>query len=112
MMREQRRAYQREGRRSARKGDPLHQAGCMLYWAEGTKDRNVVKLVNSDVSLVKLFHRFLVTCFDPRPTDFALSLHVYMGNGLSLAEMERHWLEGLGLPRSCLRKHSIDAWVG
>jgi hypothetical protein len=109
MKREQRRAYQREGRRRARQGDPLHQAGCMLYWAEGTKDRNVLKLSNSDVRLVRVFHRFLVTCFDLRPTDFALSLHVYTGNGLSLAEVERHWLDALGLPQSCLRKHSVDA---
>jgi len=70
MKREERRAYQREGRRRAKQGDPLHEAGCMLYWAEGTKDRNVLKLANSDVNLVRFFHRFLVTCFDLSPIDF------------------------------------------
>src|SRR3954451_2996288 len=34
--------YQAEGRARARKGEALHQAGCMLYWAEGSKDRNSV----------------------------------------------------------------------
>jgi hypothetical protein len=108
MKREERRASQREGRRRAKERDPLHQAGCMLYWAEGTKDRNVLKLANSDVNLVRFFHRFLVTCFDLGPADFAVSLHVYSGNGLSITDIERHWLSALGLPRSCLRKHSVD----
>jgi hypothetical protein len=39
---------------------------------------------------------------------FALSLHVYLGNGLSLAQIENHWLSALDLPRSCLRKHAIN----
>src|SRR5688572_16264062 len=37
--REVRRVCQREGRSTARRGDPLHRAGCMLYWAEGAKGR-------------------------------------------------------------------------
>ncbi len=37
-------AWQEEGRSRARAGDPLHLAGCMLYWAEGTKGRNAIKL--------------------------------------------------------------------
>src|SRR5688572_27276432 len=32
--RERRRTCQEEGRAAARDGDMLHQAGCMLYWAE------------------------------------------------------------------------------
>jgi uncharacterized protein YjcR len=28
---------QMHGRALARRGDPLHQAGCMLYWAEGAR---------------------------------------------------------------------------
>ena len=37
-----------------------------------------------------------------------MTLHVYLGNGLSVAEIETHWLDALGLPRSCLRAHAID----
>lgn len=107
--RDKRRMYQREGRLRARKGDPLHEAGCMLYWAEGTKTRNTLKLVNSDVNLVRFFRRFLHECFDLGPADFAISLHLYTGNGLSLNEVERYWLDALELPRSSLRKHSINA---
>jgi hypothetical protein len=33
---------------------------------------------------------------------------VYLGNGLSIAQIEDYWLAALDLPRSCLCKHSID----
>ncbi|MGZ4278739.1 MAG: helix-turn-helix domain-containing protein [Solirubrobacteraceae bacterium] len=36
------------GREMARRPTRLHLAGCMLYWAEGSKDRNSVRLTNSD----------------------------------------------------------------
>jgi len=33
---------------------------------------------------------------------------VYLGNGRSIREIEDYWIQRLGLPRSCLRKHSIN----
>ena len=80
----------------------------MLYWAEGTKNRNRARLVNSEVSLVVFFARFLRECLDVRPESLTFALHVYLGNGLELGEIEDHWLSALELPRSCLRKHSIN----
>ncbi len=106
--RERRRKYQREGRLAAQRANALHQAGCMLYWAEGTKNRNSVGLTNSDLHLMRFFLRFLTTCFDVKTESFSVSLHVYLGNGLSLREIEDHWLDALELPRTCLRKHSIN----
>lgn len=44
---------QRHGRKAARATDPLHVAGCMLYWAEGSKSRNSVQFVNSDPDMVR-----------------------------------------------------------
>jgi hypothetical protein len=101
-------ACQRAGRLKAREGDRLHLAGCLLYWAEGTKTRNTVELANSDIHLIRLFLRFLGGCFEIGPRQLAFSLHVYTGNGLSIEEIEARWLIQLALPRSCLRKHSID----
>ncbi len=80
----------------------------MLYWAEGAKSRNTVKLVNSDVHLLRFFVRFLRACFGLSSQDFRLHLNVYLNNGLSIEEIERHWLQALELPRSCLRKHIVD----
>lgn len=100
--------FQEEGRLRARLGEPLHQAGCMLYWAEGTKGRNSARLVNSDPHMVRFFVCFTRTCFDVAPHRFRVSLNVYLNNGLSIEEIERHWLGLLDLPRSCLRKHALD----
>jgi hypothetical protein len=103
-----RRTYQEEGRRRARQGDPLHQAGCMLYWAEGTKNRNTACVTNSDVHLIRFFRRFLAESFGLGADDLEVRLHVYMGNGLTLREIEQFWLDALDLPRSLLRKHAIN----
>jgi hypothetical protein len=106
--RERRRAWQEDGRRRARRGEPLHQVGCMLYWAEGAKHRNRLVFSNSDRAMVVYFCRFLRECFDLGPDDFTMRLNVYLNNGLTLREIEDHWLWALELPRSCLRKHSLN----
>ena len=80
----------------------------MLYWAEGAKNKNSVRLCNSDIALVSFFRRFVTQSFGVSPDRFSFSLHVYTGNGLTVPEIESHWLERLELPRSTLRKHSIN----
>src|SRR3954469_1755577 len=56
--REARLAAQERGRKLARAGDPLHCAGCMLFWAEGSKRRNHVTFTNADSEMVRYFLRF------------------------------------------------------
>jgi transcriptional regulator with XRE-family HTH domain len=108
MCRERRRAWQEEGRVSARAGDPLHRAGCMLFWAEGTKSQSNVIVTNSDVSLLQHVRRFLVECYDVDPVRFAFTCNVFLGNGLELGEIERRWLDALELPRSTLRPSIVN----
>ncbi len=101
--------HQYGGRQRARAGnDPLHIAGCMLYWAEGAKSRNTVRFANSDPNMMRLFARFLRSFFDVTPEQMSVRLNVYTNNGLSLEEIEDHWLEILELPRTVLRKHSLN----
>jgi hypothetical protein len=95
------------GRMIARIDDPLHQAGCMLYWAEGSKSRNTLAFVNSDVDMVRFFLRFL-RLLDVPDERINLSVNVHLGNGLTLAEVEAWWLEQLELPRSSLRKATVN----
>jgi hypothetical protein len=99
---------QREGRERAAERDPLHVAGCMLYWAEGAKSRNQLRLVNSDVELVRFFVRFLKESMGVLPEDFNMRLNVYTNNGRSIDEIESYWLDALELPRTCLRKHTLN----
>jgi hypothetical protein len=70
--RSKRQLYQLEGRLLARRGHTEHIAGCMLYWAEGSKSRNAVKFVNSDPEMVRLFVDFLRRHFDVTDTSFRL----------------------------------------
>jgi hypothetical protein len=106
--REKRAAYQEEGRRRAREGDRLHQAGCMLYWAEGAKARNTLKFVNSDGQMVWFFRRFLTEALGVPLDKIAMTLNVYTTNGLAIEEIERYWLELLELPPSAVRKHTLN----
>lgn len=106
--RSRRSEYQEQGRQTARAGNPMHLAGCMLYWAEGAKARNALKLTNSDPNLVRFYRQFLDDCFQVPDKKFRVELHVYLGNGLSIDQIESHWMSTLSLPRSCARKHYVN----
>jgi predicted transcriptional regulator len=106
--REARLEAQELGRMIARIDEPLHWAGCMLFWAEGSKNRNNVIFTNSDVGMMRFFLRFLRECYDVHDENVRLSINCFLGNGKSLAEIEAWWLERLELPPSCLRKATIN----
>jgi hypothetical protein len=106
--RERRRAAQEHGRALAREAPPLHQAGCMLFWAEGSRKRNGVYFTNADVAMHRYFLRFLRECYAVRDEDLALTISCYLGNGLSVEEVEAWWSEQLELPRSRLRRTIVD----
>jgi hypothetical protein len=97
--------YQVEGRARAQEGDPLHMAGCLLYWAEGRKSRNTLTFANSDVNMVRFFAGFLRESLGVQSEEITLRLNVYTGNGLSVPEIEDHWLDALSLTRTALRGH-------
>jgi hypothetical protein len=102
--RERRLRYQAEGRARAAVGDTLHQAGCMLYWAEGAKDRNSVVFGNSDPHMMAFFVGFLRSCFEVDETDLTVRVNAYTGNGRTIEEIQQFWLTRLNLPGECLRK--------
>jgi hypothetical protein len=106
--RNRRRAFQEEGRAAARLRDPLHRGGCMLYWAEGAKSRNRITFCNSDPEMIRYFAAFLRCSLTVAEDRFSLRLNVYLGNGLTIGQVEAHWLKLLDLPRSTLRKHAIN----
>jgi hypothetical protein len=83
-------------------------AGCMLYWAEGSKARNVLTFANSDRNMLRFFSRFLRKSLGVAAEDYRVRLNVYTNNGLSLRAIEDYWLEALQAPRSCLRGHSLN----
>jgi Homeodomain-like domain-containing protein len=106
--RRRRAAFQSDGRARARAHDPLHMAGCMLYWAEGAKSRNVLKFASSDAGMVRFFCHFLRRSLGVTSDRLCIRLNVYTGNGLTLEEIETYWLGLLALPRSALRGHTVN----
>jgi hypothetical protein len=106
--RETRRQSQADGRAAARQGNPLHLAGCMLYWAEGSKGRNCLELSNSDPYMLVLFRRFLTDALAIESDEIVMSINVYTTNGLSIEKIEAYWLDLLDLPKSSARKHTVN----
>jgi hypothetical protein len=100
-----RRVCQEEGRQTARQEDPLHRAGCMLYWAEGAKSRHTIQFTNSDPHMLVLFNRFLTDALRIKREDIVFTINVYTNNGMCLDEIERYWLELLDVPAANARKH-------
>jgi hypothetical protein len=82
----------------------------MLYWAEGSKDRNTVRLTDSDADLLALFVRFLTECCAVSPERIRLSVNCRLNNGLELAEIETWWLKRLAVPIGSLRQPRLE-WV-
>lgn len=103
-----RRGYQEEGRRLARTLDGTYAAGCMLYWAEGSKGRNSVQLVNADPEVVVFFAAFLRTHFHVGDEQMSVSCNLFADHAERQREIEDFWLARLQLPRSCLRKSMVN----
>ena len=92
------------GRALARRGELLHAAGCMLYWAEGSRSRNRVQFVNSDPAMVAFFLRFLRSFFRVPNAKVSVTCNLFADHEERQREIEDFWLDSLGLPRTCLRK--------
>jgi hypothetical protein len=108
--RARRRGYQLEGRMRARIDDPLHLAGCMLYWAEGDKGRQGVRIANSDPEVLRLFVRFLRECYGVEEHRLSVTCNLFADHLQRQQEIENFWLETLGLPRRCLRRSIVNVY--
>jgi transcriptional regulator with XRE-family HTH domain len=103
-----RREAQEAGRRWAREGDSLYIAGCMLYWAEGSRNRNRVVFTNSDPEMVKIFVTFLRRAFGLCPDRVRLTCNLFADHEARQHEIEEFWLHTAGLPRASLCKSTVN----
>lgn len=99
-----REGYQEEGRKKAREGDPLHLAGCMLYWAEGTKDRNECRFTNSDPDMMVTYIQFLRKSLCVTNHQMQIVIRTYLDNGLTSGDIEQYWLDLLQLNPECVQQ--------
>lgn len=57
--------------------EDLKTAGIMLYWGEGAKTENVVKFVNSDPEMIRIFLLFLRQVCGVREERLKALIHIY-----------------------------------
>lgn len=105
-----RRAAQAEGRAAALLGDPMHVAGCMLFWAEGSRHRNAVHFTNSDPAMVAFFARFIRRYFAPPEERMRVWCNLHADHGERQLEVENFWLRTVELPRACLIKSTVNVY--
>ena len=102
--------HQARGRAQARRSEPAHAAGCMLYWAEGSKSRNSVQFVNSDREMVRYFVDFLRAYYGVPDERFRIACNLFADHLERQREIEQFWLDTLCLPQSCLRKSTVNVY--
>lgn len=102
---------QAEGRIFAVAGDAFHAAGCMLYWAEGSKKRNSAQMSNSDPEVLRFFAEFLRRYFGVEDEKFRVTCNLFADHVDRQHEVETFWLDTLDLPRSpCLTKSIVNVY--
>jgi hypothetical protein len=99
LRREARMMAQEDGRMRAQQGDRFFMAGCMLYWAEGSKDRNHVESTNSDPEMVRFFVRFLKTYWNLRQEDIRITCNLFADHVDQQRDIKQYWLDIAALPR-------------
>lgn len=108
--RTRRRQAQDDGRCLARREDAFHAAGCMLYWAEGGKSRNQVRMTNSDPEVLKFFVRFLRTYFDVADEQIRITCNLFADHLDRQVAIEQFWLDWLDLPRASLCTSIVNVY--
>ena len=98
----------KEGREKAKLLDPLHLAGCMLYWCEGAKaksSRHTLSLVNSDPEMIKVYMRFLRESLNVPNEEIFLKLTIY--DDIDESEAIEFWSKVCNLHKSSFKKTQI-----
>ncbi len=82
----------------------------MLFWAEGSRNRNVVVFTNSDPEMVAFFLQFLRVCFSVSDQSVRVTCNLFADHEQCQEEIEQFWLDRLQLPRECLRKSTVNTY--
>jgi len=102
--------WQVEGRLAAVQGDPMHAAGCMLFWAEGSKSRNIAQLANADPEVIRFFMSFLRQYFEVPDEKLRVACFLFVDHLEKQREIEDFWLDVVGVPRTCLTKTMVNRY--
>jgi len=85
-------------------------AGCMLFWAEGSRSRNSVYFTNSDPAMVRFFLDFLVEVLDVQRDSIRIDVNLFADHRTRQRRIEDFWLTHLDLPRRCMRASTVNVY--
>ncbi len=102
-----RKQYQEEGKIQAKKGELLHCMGCMLHWAEGAKNKNVVSFTNSDVHMLKLFVSFLKKYYNVSSEQISLNINCFLNKEADIENNVKYWIQELDIHGCKINQHTI-----
>ena len=88
----------------------MHMAGCMLYWAEGSRDRNRIRFTNSDPEMVRFFATFLKTYFGVREEDIRVTCNLFPDHVERQRQIEGFWLDVVGVPATSLCRSTVNTY--
>jgi hypothetical protein len=102
-----RKQYQEEGRKKAKEKNILHCMGCMLFWAEGTKNKNKITFTNSDVHMMKLFVKFLKESLNLTSKQITISVNCFLHNSKDIDEVHNYWVKELNIAGCNIQKPTV-----
>lgn len=82
--------------------DPLFLSGLMLYWAEGAKTNEHVKLSNSDPAMIRFMMRWFRKICKVPEKKFRIALHIHSLH--CRKNIEKYWSEITGVPLNQFNK--------
>lgn len=82
----------------------LKSMGAMLYWCEGysTEKSNMIDFANSDPEMVRLFLRFLRTCY--QISEDKLRVYLYCYSNQDVQELISFWSQATNIPKKQFQK--------
>lgn len=95
--REKRAELQLKGKNRVKNSSDLFKIGCMLYWGEGAKNKNVVCICNTEVAMIKVFKSFLEKEFSVPQEDMVLRIRFHRQPEQTNEDVIAYWSEALGL---------------
>lgn len=85
--------------------NPLWLAGVLLYWAEGSKEKEYqpgsrVEFTNSDPLMLKLFLKWLSEICNIPMSDVRFEIYIHENSQNRLGVVAQYWSKRLGVPRN------------
>jgi hypothetical protein len=84
----------------------------MLFWAEGSRQRNTVQFTNSDPATVAFFMCFLRSYFELPSESCRVACNLFPDHEEPERQIEDFWLATVGVPRSRMTKSTVNRYSG